>query len=357
MGERSTQRIGRTVGLDVGDRWTQVCVLENESGEVIESSRVRTSPAPLEQRFEGARMRVVLEVGAQSAWISRLLTRLGHEVLVANARQVALIYRHPGKTDRVDAESLARLGRVDPRLLSPVEHGDEQLQIDRALLRARDLLVRSRSGLIAHVRSTVKALGFRVRSCSSAAFARHAQEDLPEALRPALGPVIDQIAELTKRIRAYDREIERLARDRYPVSELLRQVHGVGPLIAMAYLLRIEDPRRFRSSRTVGAYLGLVPRRDQSGDRDPQLRITKRGDPYLRRLLIQGARSILGPFGKDSALRRYGLRIAERGGENAKKRAAVAVARKLAVLLHHLWVTGEVYEPMHGIDEEQSQAA
>lgn len=357
MAEGSTQRIERTVGLDVGDRWTQICVLDEESGEVIERSRVRTTPSALEQRFGGERMRVVLEVGSQSAWISRLLSRLGHEALVANARQVALIYGNPGKTDRVDAEALARLGRVDPKLLAPIQHGSEQVQVDRALLRGRDVLVRSRSQLIGHVRGTVKSLGLRVRPCSAEAFARHAEEELPAALRPALGPVIEQIAALTRTIRQYDREIERLSRERYPVSELLRQVDGVGALIALAYLLRIEDPRRFRRSRTVGAYLGLVPRRDQSGERDPQLRITKHGDPYLRRLLIQGARYILGPFGKDSALRRYGLRIAERGGKYAKKRAAVAVARKLAVLLHHLWETGEVYEPLHGISQEDQQAA
>ncbi len=357
MSERIKQEIERTVGVDVGDRWSQLCVLDEESGEVVEEGRVRTCAEALGRRFRGARMRVVLEVGCQSPWISRLLSGLGHEVLVANARRVALIHGSSNKSDRVDAESLARLGRYDPKLLRAVEHRGEQIQVDRALLRARDVLVRSRARLIGHVRGVAKSLGGRVRRASAECFVARAAEDLPEALRPALGPVLEQIQRLTATIRGYDREIEKLAEERYPQTALLRQVDGVGPITSLAFVLKIEDPRRFRRSRTLGPYLGLVPRRDQSGARDPQLRITKQGDPFVRRLLIQCARYLLGPFGKDCALRRHGLRIAERGGPHAKKRAAVAVARKLAVLLHHLWLTAEVYEPLHNLDEEHHRAA
>ena len=357
MAERIKQEVGRTVGLDVGDRWSQICVLDQESGEVVEEGRVRTGAEALGRRFRGARMRVVLEVGCQSPWISRLLSSLGHEVLVANARRVALIHGSSNKSDRVDAESLARLGRYDPKLLRAVEHRGEQIQVDRALLKARDVLVRSRARLIGHVRGVAKSMGGRVRRSSAECFALRATEDLPEALKPALGPILEQIAALTATIRDYDRQIEQLAGERYPETALLRQVDGVGMITSLAFVLRVEDPRRFGRSRTLGPYLGLVPRRDQSGVRDPQLRITKQGDPFVRRLLIQCARYILGPFGKDCALRRYGLRIAERGGKHAKKRAAVAVARKLAVLLHHLWLTAEVYEPLYNIDEEHHRAA
>lgn len=357
MAERIKQEIERTVGLDIGDRWSQICVLDQESGEVVEEGRVRTRAEALERRFRGPRMRVVLEVGCQSPWISRLLSGLGHEVLVANARRVALIHGSSNKSDRVDAESLARLGRYEPKLLRAVEHRSEQIQVDRAMLKARDVLVRSRARLIGHVRGIVKSLGGRVRRSSAECFAAHAAEDLPEALQPALGPILEQISALTATIRGYDRQIEQLAKERYPQTALLRQVDGVGPITALAFVLKIEDPRRFGSSRTLGPYLGLVPRRDQSGQRDPQLRITKQGDPFVRRLLIQCARYLLGPFGKDCALRRYGLRIAERGGAYAKKRAAVAVARKLAVLLHHLWLTAEVYEPLHNLDQERHRAA
>jgi len=357
MAERIKREIERTVGLDVGDRWSQICVLDEESGEVVEEGRVRTRAEALDRRFGVERMRVVLEVGCQSPWISRLLGGLGHEVLVANARRVALIHGSRNKSDRVDAESLARLGRYDPKLLRAVEHRSEQIQVDRALLKARDVLVRSRARLIGHVRGVAKSMGGRVRRSSAECFARHAAEDLPEALGPALAPILEQIGGLTATIRDYDRQIEQLAGERYPETALLRQVDGVGMITSLAFVLKVEDPRRFGRSRTLGPYLGLVPRRDQSGARDPQLRITKQGDPFVRRLLIQCARYILGPFGKDCALRRYGLRIAERGGKYAKKRAAVAVARKLAVLLHHLWLTAEVYEPLYNLDEEHHRAA
>jgi len=351
------QRMERTVGLDLGDRWSYYCELDEETGEVIEEGRVRTTVQALEKRFRGAPKRVVLEVGCQSPWISRLVSGLGHEVLVANARQVHLIHGSGKKSDRVDAESLARLGRFDPKLLRVIEHRGESVQVDRAMLKARDVLVRSRAHLIGHVRGMVKSLGWRVRSSSSEHFAACASEDVPEVLQAALGPVIEQIAGLTATIRAYDRDIHQMAQERYPETALLRQVDGVGPITSLAYVLKVEDPRRFSRSRTLGPYLGLVPRRDQSGTRDPQLRITKQGDPFVRRLLIQCASYLLGPFGKDCALRRHGLKIAERGGANAKKRATVAVARKLAVLLHHLWSTAEVYEPLHGVADEHGRAA
>lgn len=357
MSERSTVGIEATVGLDVGDRWSHFCVLDQESGEIVEAGRVRTTTPALQQRFSGSRMRIVLEVGPQSPWISRLLVHLGHEVYVANARRVALIHGASCKSDRVDAESLARLGRVDPKLLRAVEHRGEQVQVDRAILKARDLLVRSRARLIGHVRGTVKAFGGRVRRSSAQCFAARAGEDVPEPLRPALEPLLDEITALTTRIRAYERQIRQLISERYPETALLEQVQGVGPITALAFVLKVEDPRRFCSSRTLGPYLGLVPRRDQSGARDPQLRITKQGDAFLRRLLVQCARYLLGPFGPDCVLRRYGERIAARGGTNAKKRAAVAVARKLAVLLHHLWLTGEVYDPFHGVADQAEQAA
>ena len=351
------QEIERTVGLDVGDRWSHCCELDERSGEIVEEGRVRTTAQALAQRFRGPRKRVVLEVGCQSPWISRRLLSLGHEVLVANARRVQLIHGSSNKSDRVDAESLARLGRYDPKLLRAIEHRGEQVQLDRAVLKARDVLVRSRARLIGHVRGMVKSVGGRVRSSSAEHFAACAIEDVPEVLQPALGLVVEQIASLTAVIRTYDHELEQMAEQRYPETVLLRQIDGVGLITSLAFVLKIEDPRRFRRSRTLGPYLGLVPRRDQSGARDPQLRITKQGDPFVRRLLIQCARYLLGPFGKDCALRRHGLRIAERGGPNAKKRAAVAVARKLAVLLHHLWLTAEVYEPLRGIAADHQRAA
>jgi transposase len=288
-----------------------------------------------------------MEVGTHSRWASNLLQRLGHEVLVANARKLRVIYTNPRKTDHADAETLARLARMDPHLLSPIHHRSPQAQADLAVLRSRDAQVRCRTLLINHVRSVVKSSGSRFPSCSAASFPKKVTASIPEPLRPALLPLLETITGLTQQIQAYDRQIETLCESQYPDTRSLRQVPGVGALTALAFVLTLEDPTRFAKSREVGPALGLVPRRDQSGDRDPQLPIAKTGNEFLRRLLVGSAHYVLGPFGPDCDLRRWGLQLAERGGKNAKKRAVVAVARKLAVLLHRLWKTGEIYEPFY----------
>ena len=276
--------------------------------------------------------------------------------LDCNARKLRAIYHNPRKDDRADAETLARLARLDPALLSPIHHRSPQAQADLAVLRSRDALVRSRTLLINHARSIVKSSGARLPSCSADSFAHKVAPDIPEPLHPALLPILGTIASLTQQIREYDRQIEQLCQDPYPETKLLRKISGVGPLTALGYSLTLENPDRFRRSREVGPALGLVPRRDQSGDNDPQLRITKTGDSYLRRLLVGSAQYILGPFGPDCDLRHWGLKLAERGGKNAKKRAVVGVARKLAVLLHHLWKTGEVYDPFYQSKSEATES-
>ncbi|MEZ4280584.1 MAG: IS110 family transposase [Myxococcota bacterium] len=336
----------RTVGLDVGDRETYFCILD-EAGEILEEGRFRSTRAGLAGRFRNMpRARVVLEVGALSPWMSRDLEAFGHDVLVANSYQMGRIYKGQDKTDRHDAQTLARLGRSDPKLLRPLQHRRSAAMVDRGLLHAREVLVRSRVQLINHVRGSVKTVGARVSSSGSAQFARNARPQIPEVLQDALAPILDTIQMLTDQIRAFDRRIEAVAEQRYPEVAHLRTVHGVGPLTAFAFVLSIDDPARFAKSRTVGSYVGLRPKRHQSGDVDPQLRISRAGDPQLRRLLVQCAHYILGPFGEDSDLRRFGMRLIDRGGRFARKRAIIAVARKLAVLLHRLWITGEEYEPL-----------
>jgi transposase len=335
------------VGLDLGDKFSYITIVDQD-GEIIEESRLPTTKASFQRKFSALQpCRVAMEVGTHSRWASHLLTELGHDVLVANARKLRAIYHNPRKGDRADAEILARLARLDPALLSPIHHRSPQAQADLAVLRSRDAIVRSRTLLINHARNIVKASGSRLPSCSADSFAHKTAPHIPEPLRPALAPILDTIASLTKQIHAYGKKVETLCRQRYPETKLLRPVSGVGTLTALGYILTLENPHRFRRSREVGPALGLVPRRDQSGDRDPQLRITKTGDAYLRRLLVGSAQYILGPFGPDCDLRRWGLKLAERGGKNAKKRAVVAVARKLAVLLHHLWKTGEIYDPFY----------
>ena len=345
-----------TIGLDLGDRHSRLCAL-TAAGEIVEESRLPTTRAALEHRFRGADpARVVLEVGTHSPWVCRLLKDCGHEVVLANPRKLRLIYENDRKCDRVDAEYLARLGRADPALLAPLAHRAEQTQADLVQLRSRDVLVRSRTQLINHVRGTCKTRGVRLPKCSSRAFAQSVRSAVPEALAPALDPVLAQIAELTRVIKDYEKQLQQIAQERYPETTLLTQVPGVGPITALCFVLTLEDPARFPSSRRVGAYLGLVPRCNASGGSDPQLRISKAGDGMLRRLLIQCSHYILGPFGPDTDLRRWGLRLQQRGGKNAKKRAAVALARKLAVLLHHLWCSAEVYEPLRSTAAENRKA-
>jgi transposase len=336
-----------TAGLDIGDKYSYLCLLDTDSGEVIEEGRLRTTPEALRRRFASERpLRIAIETGTHSPWVSRLLEECGYEVLVANARKLRLIYASKQKSDEVDAENLARLARVDPRLLYPLKHRGEDAQAHMAIIRSRQALVDCRTQLVNHVRGAVKSFGARLPKCPARSFHKRASEHIPQALWPALGPILEQIASLTQRIRDYERELETISKEHYPETELLRQVEGVGTLTALTFVLTLEDPYRFEKSRSVGAYLGLVPARDRSGDRDPQKHISKEGDEMLRKLLVGSAHYILGPFGSDSDLRRHGQKIASRSAKNAKKRAAVAVARKLAVLLHSLWMSGEIYEPL-----------
>lgn len=346
MTKRSIWSIEQVVGLDVGDRHSQIVTVDPETGEIVERSRVRTTQSALRSRFAGvAPLRIALEVGTHSPWISRLLAEHGHEVLVANARKLRLIYENRNKDDQIDAEYLARLARVDPKLLVPVQHARAQAQADLAVLRARQVLVRTRTRLILHCQGVTKSHGLRIPGGSTSTFARRLGEVLPDTLQPALDPLVEALSRLNRQIWTYDRQLETLAQERYPETQLLRQVRGVGTITALAFVLSLQDPGRFRRSREVGAYLGLVPRRRESGQSRPQLGIRKEGNTMLRQLLVQCAHYMMGPFGEDCDLRRFGERLQARGGAGAHHRACVAMARKLAVLLHHLWSTGEVYHP------------
>ena len=347
-----------TVGVDLGDQWSNYCIL-GLAGETLAEGQFRTRRQETSEFFKDlATSRVVVEVGTHSAWVREVIAGLGHEVLVANPRLMEGSKRRRRKNDRIDANKLARLGRTDPKSLYPIQHRSTEVREDLLVLRARDALVASRTELINTVRALVKTMGARLSSCSSEAFAKKAEMDIPNELRETLQPLLRLIATLNDEIKSYDRRIGQLAREKYTHTQLLRQVTGVGPITALAYVLTLETPLRFARSRDVGPYLGLVPKQEDSGDSQPQLGISKAGDRMLRKLLVGSAQYILGPFGPDTDLRRFGMRLCERGGKNAKKRAAVAVARKLAVLLHRLWVSGEVYEPLgHGVLTSPAQSA
>ena len=347
--QRSTRKKPRqelTIGVDLGDRTSRYCVLDGE-GKVLLERSVATSKKGLAQAFASmGGSRIAIEVGTHSPWIKRLLESWNHEVIVANARQVKLITESTRKDDRLDARTLARLARIDPELLSPIRHRSETAQGHLVMIRSRAALVEMRTKLVNSVRGLTKSMGERLASCDADQMSVKRLAGLQPALQEALQPLVTAVESVTLQIHQYDKKITQIARSQYPETARLRQVSGVGELIAVSYVLTLDDPGRFHHSRDVGSFLGLRPKRRDSGESRPQLRITKEGDPYLRKLLVQGAHCILGWRGPDTDLRRWGLRLAARGGKNAKKRAVVAVARKLSVLLHRLWVTGERYEPL-----------
>jgi transposase len=319
-------------GMDVSDKWSAILTVD-ESGEEAERTRIRTTPEAMREYYGGrSKMYVVIETGPHARWIALLLTELGHDVLVANARRVRAIYENENKADNVDAEMLARLRRTDPKLLYPVETLGRDFEA-LSIVRARDRLVQARSKLVNCVRGMVKTVGQRMGKCDADRF-HHRRDEIPVELRAALTPVMDAIEALNGHISDLDTVAERLCEVRYPVTTRLRQVHGVGPLVALTFVLVIGDPTRFTSSR-IGSYLGLRPKRYQSGESDPQRGITKCGDQLLRRYLVGSAYRVMAR--KPSALRDWGEKLFLRGGKKAKKRAAVAVARKLAVVLHKLW--------------------
>lgn len=346
-----------TIGMDLGDKKHSICVLDAD-GNVVKREEIANSKTALTKFFkEYAGALVVVECGTHSPWISRELESLGCEVLIGNARKLRAIWEADDKCDGRDAEMLARIARADRSLLYPILHRGPETQQDLAVLRARDLMVSTRTKLVNHVRGSVKGLGIRIVKCSSESFVKQARETIPKGLMPALLPVLKQIEAMTMAIRKYDKQAARLVKQRHPDAARLSQVSGVGPVTSLAFVLTLEDAGRFKKSRTVGAYVGLTTRRDQSGETDKQLRITKAGNGFLRRLLVGCSQYILGVHAPDCELKRFGQKLAARGGKNAKRRAVVAVARKLAVLLHRLWVTGEEYDPEYSKNRAAKKAA
>lgn len=331
-----------TIGIDLGDKVSRYCIV-NQAGEVVEEGSFRNQVSSIEKHFGGEPRRIALEAGGQSAWISRELKRLGHEVIVANARELKWITASDTKNDPVDACKLARLARADVRLLRPVEHRTAEQQAELSVIRARDAILRARTLLVNAARGIAKGFGVRLPQSITSTFGQRALGLLPEFLRTALGGLLDKIDALSREIAGYDQQIGQMA-GRHPELERLESIGGVGRLTAMTFVLTLGRAERFAHSRDVAGFLGLRPRQRQSGARDPQLGITKSGDGYLRKLLVQCAHHIVGHWGRDSALRRWGLAKAE-GGKQAKRRAIVAVARKLSVLLHRLWVSGKFYQP------------
>ena len=360
LGQKSAaaEGIAYFIGIDLGDKKSNYCFMDRGE-EFLAEDQIATTLEGFAAYFKSIpRSRIALEVGTHSPWVSNLLEGLGHEVYVANPRKMESIKKNKRKNDRTDARTLTRLVRADPQLLHPIRHRGIQAREDLILLRARDALVGARTDLINCVRGLVKSVGGRVPKCSSESFARQAEAAIPQSILETLLPIVEQIAAMTVQIRKLDGQVKKVSGEKYPETALLKQVTGVGDLTSLAFVLTLENPERFAKSREVGPYIGLVPKQDDSGESSKQLRITKAGDMMVRKLLTGSSQYILGPFGPDTDLRRFGLKLAARGGKNAKKRAVTAVARKLAVLLHRLWVTAEEYEPLRNTRlQEEALAA
>lgn len=336
----------KVVGMDMGDEKHCLCLL-NAEGNVVKSEELENTEERVRDYFKKLRSCVVvLEAGTHSRWCAKIIESSGHEVLVGNPRKLRLIWKSENKNDWHDAEMLARVGRLDRTLLHPVTPRGAGGVQDLAVVKARDKLVKTRALLVCHARGMVKTCGSRITKVSTRSFCEKAMEQIPAELQPALTPLNEAIKSITRQIGHYDKLIGKLCK-KYPDTLRLMSINGVGPITSLAFVLTLESPSRCKTSREAGAYLGLVPRRDQSGKSDKQMRITKTGNSYLRRLLVGSAQYVLGPFGKDCELRRHGLKLAERGGKNAKRRAVVATARKLATIMHAVWKAQGEYDPSH----------
>jgi transposase len=338
------------IGMDLGDKYNKAVVLA-EDGEIVDRAEVPCTQEGVRaylERHPGALL--VIETGTHCRWVSRIGSELGHEVLVGNARKLRMIWNRSRKNDWNDAEMLARVARTDRKLFSPVRlRGDGDQGLMR-LVKSRDLLVRDRTGIVNEIRGFCKAEGARLPKRSTEAFARMEYE-VPASVRTVAKPLFAVLRELTKKIALYDQMISDATRKLYNAEvELLDTIGGVGPVTTAAFLAAVGDPATFGSARDAGPYFGLVPKQNQSGQTDRQMRITKEGNAVVRRLLVTAANYIMGPFGKDSDLRRHGMQIAERGGKNARKRAKVAVARKLAVLMLAILKNRSAYRPLKNVE-------
>lgn len=348
-----------TIGIDIGDRWSRYCVVSSTGAPLIEG-KLATTREEFSLAFKSfAKTTIAFEAGTHSPWISRHFTAMGHEVVVANPRRVALIGESSRKNDQVDAAKLAMLACANPQLLYPIEHRGEQAQADLAVIRAREELVKSRTALINAARGQAKSYGYRLESCDADAVKGEMADNLPETMRFSVKLLLETAAQVTAQIKAADQQIHKIA-ERYPEISLLTPIFGVGELTGLAFVLTIDDKERFGKSREVGPYLGIVPGQNQSGDSDKPQRITKEGDRMLRWLLVQCAHCILKKNAPDSDLKRWGLSKIDdqvkRGKKPNKKKVLVGIARKLAVLMHRLWANGEVYDPLYNAKQQEALA-
>jgi len=335
------------IGIDIGDNTNFICVL-NKRGDIVNEVEVSNTKDAMKKFIRPfKKYKLALEACSHSLWLQMLLSDdKEREVFVSNPRKVRAISDNIKKSDPEDARLLARLVRSDTELLSPIQLRDIGTQQDLMHIKSREMLIRTKGDLVRHVRGVLKPFGLKLpKEVTSDNFHKEAKNHIPKEYLRILNPLLNSIKNLVLDIAKYDKKIKSLIKIKYPETNNLQTMNGVGPLTALTFILVIGDPTRFKKSRDVGAYLGLTPRRDQSGDQDKSLPITKAGDVRLRCLLVNCSHHILGVFGKESQIRSWGLKIAgESGNKIRKKKAVIAVSRKLAVIMHSMLISGKPFE-------------
>jgi len=338
------------IGMDVSEKSIEICALSSKS-DMSKNIKIANTPKSVNKFIDGytgdkSFLVFAIETGTHSPWLEELISMKGCKVYVCNARKLRMIWQSDQKSDTRDATMLANMLKFNPKLLYPIKHQKKETRIDLSVIKCRDALVRSRTSMMNCIRGQLRSFGVDTSSLKPYNFSSLAAKIIPNELRCTMDGILAQIKLLELEIRNYDKKIEELCK-KYPVTEKFRNIKGVGPLVSLVFALIISNPERFKRGRHLSSYLGLVPRRYQSGATDRQLSITKAGNCLLRRLLVQSANYIMGPFGQECDLREFGMKIRARGNNIAKKKAKVAVARKLAILMLKLWLSEEEYIPQY----------
>lgn len=330
-----------TIGADVSDRTTKICVMTKaEGGErrIVVETTCATTKAGFEEalsKFDRS-WPVVFETGTHCRWMDRLFKEMGFKTIVGNPGKIPSITKSNTKNDRNDARELARLAIADPAMLHPVFLRDEVYQQMLRFHHSRNMLISQRTQTINQIRGFAKSMGHRIECSSTEKFHELSKADWPRELEECAWPLMGVLKTVNLKIKAYDRLIERLAErpEFKPMVERVRVVYGVGVIGSTVFVAAIGGrPDRFDHTRDIGAYLGMIPKQDQSGDDDKQLHITHAGADIVRATLVECAGVVMMSNAKDTDLKLKGLRIAMHGGGIAKKKAKVAVARALAVTM------------------------
>lgn len=329
-------------GIDLAMRSSSICMMDGRGGVVAERV-VATEESAFRVLFGGRnRMRCVLEASPLAEWAAEVLEGLGHEVIVIDPRKAKGVIATKKKTDKLDARNLAKMGRTG--WYTEVHRKSGQARATRTFLQARHGLVQTALAQGARIRGLLRAHGIKVGQVPESQFAARVQR-LAGEKNPLLWPMLEPLVAVWRQALESAEQMRRQLIRQAAQAEVPRRlmtVPGVGPIVASAYAATIDDPRRFRSGNQVAAYVGLVPSVVQSGELDVHGHITREGDGLLRGYLVEAAHVLLTRTCRTCALKRWGLKLAKKKGHG---KARVAVARKLAALLHHLWITGESFDP------------